>query len=425
MMTPDTKLPPDLSLPLWRAAGIVVIFMACLAIWAVYAPLATTIRLTGTVVSSTASVDIQHPYGGQVARVLVATHDPVRAGAPLIQLDDTLERGDLSTHQTTQAVLRAENQVISALLTHRLDTLSDQAKADHRHLILRAQQADLQSRLQQDAAANLVTQADTMAFKSQQHQAQITQLENRADRHSNLVTQGVISRENQEALAERIMVVSAELAAADAQVLALKDQRIQQEKRSELTLLALQEELLSRRDRNKAQLRELSLNIAHLSDVISKSTIRSPMDAVVTDLPFQAAGMYAGRGQTLVTLAQPLQAPYVRFRVPPHLIDQLRAGMSGKFTVTGLNQRNLPRLDLTITAISLRTQQNEQDGSQSYFGRARISPEALEALNAALDEGFSLSEDMPVEVMIEGRKTTAARYFLDPLRAAFDHALQD
>lgn len=425
MTQQDITLPKDISRPL-RNVGLAVIFAsAALVIWTTSAPLATTIRLSGTIVSSAQSVDIQHPYGGQISDVLVTTHDEITQGSTLLYLDTTLDEGNLATYRAMHDRLLQENKVIAAILTDRIDGLADKERAIGASLILRAQQAEVQSDLRLQAAQNLGVQIDAIDRKLAQNTAQIAQLEARADRHARLLQRGIMARDNGEALQERIMIVSGDLASEEAKRAGLVDQRNQQVKQAELIRLALRQELSATRDRNVKQIRELSLQIRQLRDVIERATVTAPIAGVVTDVVFQAQGMYAGRGQTILTLAQPLHQPYLKFAIPTHQIDQVRPGMRGRFTLLALNQRNLPRLDLVITAISPRAQTDENDAPRSYIGRADIDSHAMQMLKSALGEDIALSEDMPVELLIEGRTITAAQYLLEPLQAAFDHAIQD
>ena len=398
---------------------------SALALWGLYAPLATTIRLNGTIVSSAATLDMQHPYGGQIAEVAIGTHDVVAPGGLLLRLDTDLEESNLATYRALDAQLKQENRVISAILTERLETLSDKEQSQSMQYILRSKQALAQINLRRETAKNLGLQLDAIDQKIAQHEAQISQLKARFARHETLLQRGIISRDNGEALSERIMIVSGEKASEEARRAGILDQRHQQARQAELIALSLSQELTETRERNQRQMRELALQIRQTEDVIDKATVRAPIDGVVTNLVFQAQGMYAGRGQTLLSLAQPLQEPYLRFTIPTHLIDQIRPGMTGRFTLLALNQRSLPRLDLEITAISPRAQTDETQAPSAYIGRADIDPSAFDVLQDALGEDFSLIEDMPVELLIEGRKISAAQYFLEPLSAAFDRAIQD
>ena len=421
----EQTLPSSLTKPLWRACALILLAASALALWGLYAPFATTIRLNGTIVSSAATLDMQHPYGGQIAEVAIGTHDVVAPGGFLLRLDTDLEESNLATYRALDAQLKQENRVISAILTERLETLSDKEQSQGTQYILRSKQALAQINLRRETAKNLGLQLDAIDQKIAQHEAQISQLKARFARHETLLQRGIISRDNGEALSERIMIVSGEKASEEARRAGILDQRDQQARQAELIALSLSQELTETRERNQRQMRELALQIRQTEDVIDKATVRAPIDGVVTNLVFQAQGMYAGRGQTLLSLAQPLQEPYLRFTIPTHLIDQIRPGMTGRFTLLALNQRSLPRLDLEITAISPRAQTDETQAPSAYIGRADIDPSAFDVLQDAVGEDFSLSEDMPVELLIEGRKISAAQYFLEPLSAAFDRAIQD
>jgi multidrug efflux pump subunit AcrA (membrane-fusion protein) len=62
------------------AALAVIIFLGGVGLWSALAPIATTLRISGTLVSTKPSFDIQHPFGGLVTDVLVSLHQSVDVG---------------------------------------------------------------------------------------------------------------------------------------------------------------------------------------------------------------------------------------------------------------------------------------------------------------------------------------------------------
>lgn len=98
--------------------------------------------------------------------------------------------------------------------------------------------------------------------------------------------------------------------------------------------------------------------------------------------------------------------------------------MQGRLVLPGLPQRNLPQVSATVTALSPRAETDADGNPVVYAGTAAIEGKDLvELLSAAgLDR---LTEDMPVQLILEVRKTTFAAYLLAPFAAAFANALQD
>lgn len=424
MTLTDERLPSEVARPLRMASVVLLAFIAGVTIWAVMAPLATTLNLTGRIVSSRPSFELQHPYGGRVAEVLVDAHDRVRGGDVVMRLDNRLERENLSTHRSMKARIERENAVIDTLL----ETLEGHATVpDFTHgslFYLRHQQAMLQRQLREESADNLALQARALRGKIRHATAQLALMADRARRKAHLADQGLMLRSDHEQLQEQILIVQGEIESDFAALHALEDRRSQSVYQAELTSLSLNHELSAKREENLTRLDELAQAIVELEDQITRAEIRAPIDGTVTDVLLEAEDMYAARGETLMMITQPLARPHLAFDIPVGQIDQVRPGMSGRLIIPSLPQRAVPRIDVAVAAISPRAKLDEAGNPISYGGLAVVEAEALDGLRAALDLP-GLSEDMPVNLIIEVRETTFAQYLLTPLASAFGTALQD
>ena len=333
-----------------------------------FAPLASTLSLSGKLVSAQPAVVLQHPYGGLVAEVAVKRHDRVDRGALLLRLDTSLEAAQV---EATVA---------------------------------------LQSRLLQEKIA--ITKA------------QLTGMQARADRQDALLQKGLLKRNEGEALAEQILIVQAEVQGDRAELVALQDQAQQVAAQADLVMLQLREGLRSTMAANEKQLEDIGKTLLSLRDRVARAEVRAPVAGMVTELSLEAGNSYAQRGATLVALAQPLDRPHVAFTVPVSHIDQLQPGMSGRLILPSLPQRAMPVIDVTVAAISPRAVLDESGQPMGYAGRADLSAAAADRLQKALGQ-LRLSEDMPVQLIIEVRQITLAEYLRKPFAAAFRNALQD
>ena len=69
--------------------AIVLTFLGCIFFWVVYVPLRADIHVPGEVVFKTKRQTVQHLEGGIVKEILVKDGDLVKAGQPLIKLENT------------------------------------------------------------------------------------------------------------------------------------------------------------------------------------------------------------------------------------------------------------------------------------------------------------------------------------------------
>lgn len=418
-MSATEALPPQVMGPLYRCGLALVCFACAVVLWTGFAPLATTLSVGGKLVSARPAVQLQHPYGGQIAAVPVKLHQHVAAGDLLMRLDVRLELAQARALQTDLAQLRAENDVIDNLLEGR--AMPDQAADPYQ---IKYEQAQLQHHSKQASAVSLDLQVQALAAKLVLAESQRELLGQKEGRQSKLSEKGLLKQQESDSLQERILITEAEIEKDRADLAALQDRAAQARHQADLVLLQMQETLASTRRANSREMAGISQQLRGLQDRIDQAELRAPIAAQVTELPLQTADSYAARGATLVGLSQPLDQPHVAFDVPVSHIDQVLNGMTGRLVLTSLPQRSMPVIDVQVTTLSARADLNEQGQPVSYAGRAQVVGDGLDRLQHALGEG-NLIEDMPVQVILSVRETTFAQYLLAPLTAAFGNALQD
>ena len=420
MRTDRPKLPHHVRRPLWGASFGILGFLSIFATWAIYAPLATTITLNGTIQSSQQSLALQHPYGGLVSEVLVEVHDEVEQGQILLRFDTTLEQKTLAAQRSIHNRLIEENDdilaVISPTQTAKANALSP--------LLLRKRQVELQGEMVRQTSESLTEQIGALKAKIRHADEQLSLMTGRAARFASLRAQGLTRRTDDEALQEQILIVKGEIESDRVSMLNLQSQIQSTEQRQQLAVLTFEHELTSQFQANLAQLDELESSILNLTDRIERAEVRSPTNGVVASLPVQAEHLVADRGATLVALAQPLQQGRVSFNVPVSFIDQVQPGMTALLVIPSLPQREMPKIEVVIDAISPRADLDEAGNPASYSGLAFTQLYTLEHQLNGRNIG-DLSEDMPVQLVVSIRETTFAEYLVSPFRSAFSRALQD
>jgi multidrug efflux pump subunit AcrA (membrane-fusion protein) len=419
-MSAAQTLPVFIRRPLWGAAAGVGIFLGIFALWAVFAPLATTIALQGTIKSSRPSFSLQHPYGGMVSGVLVQLHDEVGQGQALLRFDRVLEQKTLSTQIAIRDRLTAENADILALL----DQSGARDLPQLSPLLARKHQVELQALSARQTNESLTQQVQVLFTKVEHAEAQLALMTDRAERYATLTHQGLRRRSDHEQLQEQILLVKAEIEEDRATIISLEGESLRTRQQQELARVAFEHELTSLYRQNMEKLDQLSVSILDLTDRVAKSVLRAPVQGVVASLPINAEHMMATPGATLVTLARPIDQARISFMVPVNHIDQLRPGMTGRLVIPSLPQRQMPKIDVVIEAISPRAQVDDAGNPVSFPGLAVVKLGALETIFADGVPG-SLSEDMPITIIVAVRETTFADYLLTPLLSAFDRALQD
>jgi len=227
-----------------------------------------------------------------------------------------------------------------------------------------------------------------------------------------------------EVLQEKVLIVRGEIEADRASLFNLENQINQARQQHDLSGVALEHELASIRQNNLQRLDELQASILDLNDRIEKSAVLAPVSGVVASLPIEAEHMLAQRGETLLTLARPMEEMRVSFGVPVDYIDQIAKGMTARLVIPSLPQRKAPKVDMVIEAISPRARLDEAGNPLEFSGLALADFDVFKTLERTHQLG-PLSEDMPVVLMVSVRETTFADYLVSPFLSAFSRALQD
>ncbi len=427
---PEQALPTQLTRPLWIGFWAILVSLGAFCVWAVLAPLATSIPAPGHLSAQQPSLDVQHRFGGKIADVHVKLHALVEKGQLLILLDVSDAEAELNELQAALAPMQEERRALAAALAGTLTAEDTEGLSPQTQLALRRMKAK-QDVL--DLGAEMSQQLETsLRSQTKQHRASIKHLQNREhsmqdrlERYAKLAAQGTLRSADAEALHESILEVQASLAREHAELASLESQATQARLQVTRDKLEFRQEILDRQAQLEEAIPRLRLQALRLSAQIAQAEIRAPDDGVVTALPYDTAAMVVTQGDTVVTLARPSEALDVAFIVSPQAIDQLRVGMNGYLTVTGLPQRNHPRVRITLTSLSPEARRDHEGSVVGYDGVAAMHPNDEANLRAEMGAHLNLASDMPVQLVFIGRQVTFADYLVGPFLRFLSQAMQD
>ncbi len=427
---PDQALPTQVSRPLWIGFWAIVVTLGAFGCWAVLAPLATSIPALGHLDARQPSLDIQHRFGGKIAEVFVKLHTPVEQGQLLIQLDVSDAAAELRELQAALAPMQEERRALAAALAGTLTVEDTEGLSPQTRLALRRMKAkqdvlDLGAEMTLQLEASLHSQTEQHRASMEHLQSRENSMRDRLERYATLAAQGTLRTADTEALHESILDVQANLAREQAELASLESQATQARLQMARDKLEFRQEILDRQAQLEEAIPRLRLQALRLSAQIAQAEIRAPDDGVVTALPYDTAAMVVAQGDTVVTLARPSQALDVAFTASPQAIDQLRVGINGYLTVTGLPQRNHPRVRITLTSLSPEARRDHEGRVVGYDGVAAMHPEDEANLRAEMGQHLNLASDMPVHLVFTGRQVTFADYLVGPFLRFLSQAMQD
>ncbi|MEM7241564.1 MAG: hypothetical protein AAF429_05215 [Pseudomonadota bacterium] len=428
-MAENNSLPASLTRPLYIGLFGLLISMGLFGIWSVYAPLASTIHTSGTLVSEKPNFVLQHHYGGKVADVYVRQHDRVAVGDPILEFDTHVLRENHAKLTQSIALIKSENIAIEAILMSdaplnhlRVSAANDLDKSRFQQRLL-AHQAEVNA-LRAEAEA-LQNRADHVTQKLRHLDTRIASVETRSMRNQQLVAKDALTRREAEQSEEHLAALNAERTDEQIQKLQFAEGALKAKASATLLEYQFRDRLLEQRAQNQARLLELEQQDLNLTDEIDAAILRAPIEGAIVSLEFDTVDMFAPRGSDIVTLSDNLENPQADLLIPPSFIDQVAVGRSGKLMVPALPQRNLPQVNVILTAISPDVEKSAEGEAIGYRARAEINHEDLERLRKSLSEDLILANGMPISVAIAGRETTFAQYLILPFFKAFDGALID
>lgn len=414
-------------------AGALLVFAGSFAAWSSFAPLSEAAVAPGVLRNEGSRRVIAHLEGGIVREILVRDGDAVRAGQPLVRLDDVSAAANrdalraqrwslLAQDARTQAEIADSRSVaFAADLQATADPRAREAMEGQR-LLFAARDASLRSAMQVQEARvvqfNASIAASDAQVASQRRQLDLLKQEERDVR--GLVAQGLermprlLGLQRQVASAEgNIADLSAQAERSRAQIAeavsalrGLRDGRMQEvttEARDVRTKLAEAEERLRAAD-----------------DVSARREITAPEDGTVLNARFFNPGAVVRPGEPVMDLIPSRERLIAEVRVMPTDIDTVVVGQEAEMRLPAFKARVVPQIRGEVTVVASDVTLEERTGAQYYRVQIRVDENQI----AHLPE-VTLRVGMPVEAQIKTGERSFVRYMIQPLLDSFHRAFRE
>jgi HlyD family type I secretion membrane fusion protein len=358
-----------------------------------------------------------------VRAIHVREGDVVKAGAPLITLDNTKAKAlDAELRErllhllATEARLEAERTNAAeisfpeALLLEQSAELQ-QVLEGQRQLFLNGRAAHegrvqiLEARIRQLEEQNAGLRE---MLAAENEQLRLVDEEIAAVKH--LLDKGLERK-------PRILALQrgrAEIVATKAANRAKMSENAQQVGETRLQLLTLAEERQEKIGGELAEVRrvvaEIKGQLPSREDILDRTVIRAPIDGTVMNPRVNTETGVVGSGQPLLDIVPSDNRMVIEARVRPTDIERIRPGMSARVVLTAYRQRNLPLIHGTLRSISADAITDERTGVSYFQAKVEVRPEDLARL-----EEVKLVPGMPAEVMLMDGEQSALAYLIGPI----------
>jgi HlyD family type I secretion membrane fusion protein len=370
---------------------------------------------------------VQHLDGGIIRAIHVREGSVVKAGQPLITLDDTNARLNVSVYQAQDDALRAEQAALQAQLLGKSEVEFP---------------ADLTGRESDPVVANIlhaqraafIARRDNVEGRKAQLREEIGQINdemsgNTAGSSARTEQIGMLDDEigGLQTLYEKGYATKARLLAMKRAAAQLRGERASLQadsaklrtKQSEVRIMELQADRQAQSEAANAlrtiqsQLAEVEDKLAAAKQVLDRTEIRAPVSGTVVGMRPTTVGGVIGRGEPLMDVVPDSGRLVVVARVSPRDADKLHVGEAATVRFDGSQARDAPVVQGTLQKFSADALSDARTGAQYFEAEVAVPEKEKQHLPPDL-----LKPGVPATVLIKTGSRTMLGYLFEPILRA-------
>lgn len=431
----DQELKRRLRRPMVMGAAVIGVFVVGMTAFASVAPLNAAVLAPGQVRVEANRKTLRHLTGGTVREILVREGQQVKAGQPLIRMDEVQAKAAYDVLRSQQDALLAQVARLQAEtagqrsvtfppeLTSRM---SDPAVA----AIIRDQEFLFSSRLTlyESQSGMLAQRMDQFRAQAGGIQAQLDSVAEQV-RLTNEELAGYKTL-HEKGYAPKTLILRYERTLADlggrrGQLIGELGRNREQMAEAQIQLSALREERITKgaealRD-TQVRLSETTPRLAAARQAFEQTIVRAPTAGYVLNMTTHTPGGVIGPGEVIMDVV-PSNAPLiVTARIKPEEVDDVRPGMKAHVRLSAFNYRKVSPVQAEVVTVSADALVDQKTGASYFNADLRIPVEELRKL----PDGVKLSPGMPAQAMITTGRRTILGYILGPITDTVRTAMRE
>lgn len=407
---------------------IVLLGVGGFMMWASLAPLDQGVPVSGTVVVDSNRKVIQHQSGGTVDEILVKEGALVKAGQPLLRMNEVQTRAQAEATRVQYFTVRAaEARLVAERDGKKNVSFPDElekAKNDPRVANIISLQAQLFSSRQlaiqnelaalDESIAGLRSQVRGLEESRESKKLQLQYLKEQLESIRDLAKDGYVARNRLLDLERTYAQVNGSISEdignigrSQRQISEISLRRVQRQQeyqkdvRGQLTDIQREAESLGNR---------LTAQDFELSNVL----VKAPVDGIVVGLSVFTKGAVIGAGQKLMDIVPSDDPLIVEGQLPVNLIDKVHPDLKVELIFSAFNQNKTPHVPGLVTQVSADRIVDERSGIPYYKMKAKVAPEGMTII-----KDLNVRPGMPVELFVKTGERTMMSYLFKPV---FDRA---
>jgi epimerase transport system membrane fusion protein len=431
--TLSTPLAIETSMSGPKNMGLLIFFLVfgVFGLWAALAPLDSAAFGLGSVTVKSYKKIVQHLEGGIILGVNVRNGDSVRAGEPLLTLDNTQSLAQLAivnsqfiALKTKEARLIAERDELNTVAYPESLAITDTLvteEIDAQNEIFLARKASnegsievLEQRIGQLENRNIGLQAlkDTKTLLASSFAEELE--DTRA-----LLSQGFADkirlRELERSYATftgEAAELSSNIASTEIQVGETRLQILQQDKE-------FRNEVVTELSDTQSQLKDIRERITALEDIVARTIVRAPEAGLVNGMQYHSTGSVIRPGDPIAEIVPQSDELVIEASMSPNDIDRIKEGQEATIRFSSFGS-SVPTTYGRVLNLSADSMMDQNTGASFYLARLEVTQEGLENLGDLV-----LLPGMPAEVFINTGSRTLLQYLFKPFTNAVARSLNE
>jgi HlyD family secretion protein len=416
-------------------AGLTTVFLGLgsLTAWAFTAQLDSAAVATATIVVDSKRKTLSHLEGGILKSLLAHEGQVVKAGQPVLRLDDTRAKAELEQLRSKRiglearlVRLRAEQTGLTELtfpaelLAADGPTAAEILKAEKRFFHARREMFDRKVEIQRKTIEQQVAELQAVQSQTEANARQAELLDRELKAVASLVEKGYAPRPRLTEMQTR----ESQLMGQAGELASRKAKAEQAKAAAELEILSLgndfQQQVAADIQSAQLELADTNERMNAATDVLRRIDIVSPENGIVTNIRSHTPGSVITAGQPILDIVPENEPLIVEAKVGLRDIDSVHVGAPVQIRLTAFNNRTTPPLSGKLTYLSADQQLDERNDFGFFVARAEIDPQSLKSNPAA-----TLYPGMPAEILVLNKPRRAIDYLLGPITESFNRAFRE